>query len=66
MISGKEYYYYVGDSNVVIKDNKEKKTVVPYSDLLGITSDDVERGKWKKTLKITPGNIAEYINNEDL
>jgi len=60
IVNGKEYTYMIGRSNVVIR-NEEKKIVVDFSTLTGISWPNIERGQWKKYFHIQPHHVANFI-----
>lgn len=62
-----DYEYAIGSSYTHIraartdKDNKWKTVDVLHENMLGMTTEQVDRGKHKKYLEITPGDVASYI-----
>jgi|GEM_PF-5758605 len=58
-INGKTYLYQIGRSHLVVRE----VGVIDFSKLLKMSWDDVERGLRKKTLKITPKHVRDYIQS---
>ncbi len=63
VVGGQKYSYRVGRQNVVIHDADGDRNVVPCHEILGLTPDTFDRGKWKGTSDgmVTPGKIAQWI-----
>jgi hypothetical protein len=66
VIDNKDYKYFIGKSNVVIKDSEDKKTVVDFSKLTGLAWHEIERQQWKRCFSITPRTVTEYIKGNKL
>ena len=62
-IGNEEWQYRVGDGTIVVVPPNGKKAYVPCHEVKGCSSDDFERGKWKKTSDgmITPSELKAYI-----
>jgi len=61
------YEYMLGKQNAVIKIG-DKKKIVDYQMLTGISWNVFERGQWKKTRDgmVTPKHVINYIQNHIL
>jgi len=57
-----DWEFYIGKSNVVLKNSDEKKFVVPYTELKSMTQEEIEEAQAKKGFAITPADIATYID----
>ncbi len=65
IVNGKEYYWLYRRSKVIIWDG-EKKHVYRDSEITGWSSDDIERGKWKRCFSIGPARIADWIKEKGI
>lgn len=65
VVNDKEYYYRIGSSNIVIKREAESH-IVDFSIFTGWSWDAIERGEHKRYFKITPKQIADYIERENI
>jgi hypothetical protein len=55
------YQYQVGRQNVLLFDPKGTKSVIPLSDISGLSWDQIERGKWKRWFSVTPSMVRDFI-----
>lgn len=62
-IDGDEWTYRIGRSIVAISSPTGEKTVAWIGEVMGMHSDDVIRGRFKKTSDgaITPSKVKSYI-----
>lgn len=63
IVKGKEYYWLYRRSKIIIWID-EKKYIYSDSEVMGWSSDEIERGKWKRYLSITPAHIAKWIKEK--
>lgn len=65
IVNDQEYWWAFIKSKILIyKDNVKK--VIDLSDFTGLSWDELERGQWKRWLKITPGYVADWIKEHGL
>lgn len=64
VVNGKTYYWLYKRSKIIIWSDDGTKHVYSDSDVTGMTSDNIERGRWKKWFSIGPGDIAKWITEE--
>ena len=63
-VDGKVYNYRVGALFVDIRPVSQPsstRTVVSIAKVKGITEAEVERGRWKRWLSVTPRDITDHI-----
>lgn len=61
-VGGILYEYYIGKSNVVIRNTvTDRKFTVGLDQISGMSWTDIERAKWKKYFSVVPAKIATYI-----
>lgn len=53
--------YFVGKGSVEIRGPNGERHNPHCCDLLGITGDEWDRGKWKRWAHITPANVKRWI-----
>lgn len=53
--------YKPGETHVLIRDPLRKTNCIPYTDLLGLSWDAVEKGIHKRWLQVTPQIVKDYI-----
>lgn len=59
--------YHVGDTHVIaIRSDDKMRRMISFAELTGLTWDEVERGKHKRWLSITPELIANWLYDNDL
>ena len=65
-IGNEEWEYRVGKETVVLQTPLGSKMYIGCHTIKGLSPDDFERGKWKKTSDgmITPSEIKAYIENK--
>lgn len=63
-VNRREWKYKIGRSFIVANaiDNNEKR-LDDLPTVTGLTWDEIERGKWKQYLHITPKMIADWLKN---
>lgn len=64
VVDGKTYFWFYKRSKIVIWSDDGVKHVYSDSDMTGMTSDNIERGKWKGWFSITPSDVAKWIKKE--
>lgn len=62
IVGGREWKWGVGKLNVVARaeDNNEMRHIV-FSKLTGYDFSTIDRAMWKRTFKITPKHIADWL-----
>jgi len=63
-VQGKLYQWKVGRGSVSVISEEGSKMHTSISKLMGLTEYEVEKGKWKRWLSITPADIKDYILKE--
>lgn len=63
VIGDAEWHYFVGAETVKVWAPDGKTSTVPCHEVVGVSSSDYERGKWKRTSdgQVTPGRVRMYI-----
>ena len=61
VIDGKPYRYVVGDAFVRITGPDGRSQAFDLPEVTGMSWDAIERGHWKRTLSIKPGEIEKFI-----
>ena len=61
VINEVEYKYLVGNHNVSIRSETLNK-VVPFTELTGLSPDEIENRKWDCAFAIKPSMIKDYIS----
>jgi len=67
-VNGHDYKYKIGERSTVITMLDGKKIVVGNHTIKGLSPDDFDRGKWKKTSDgmIKPSDMERYIFNANV
>jgi hypothetical protein len=66
VIDTRVYRYTIGDSFVRITGPDGRSRAFDWTEVTGLNWEAVERGKWKRTLSITPGDIEKFIREHIL
>jgi len=62
-IGNEEWQYKIGEGTVVVKTPDGKRFNIGCHEVKGLSPDDFDKGKWKKTSDgmITPSELKAYI-----
>ena len=60
-VGGADYEYKVGSSHVDIRPPEGKRLTPTLPEVMGLTWDEIERGKNKRYFSVTPRHVKEYI-----
>lgn len=63
VVAGTTWYWRVGRSNVVARNDAGEKRCERIWTIKGLTPHDFERGQWKRTSdgQLTPGEVAAWL-----
>ena len=64
VVNNEEYKYHIGESNVVIRKDEKKWACAGFNTLLNMDWFEIEKLSNKKSLRITPKDIANYIERK--
>lgn len=63
--SPKDWRYKIGSTYVEIRAKDDSTRFLPsIADVMGMTPSDVERAQWKRTIRVTPSDIAGWIGRQ--
>ncbi len=66
-VDGIVWRYHVGETHVVaLTDHRKMRRVISFAELTGLSWDEVDRGKRKRWLAITPELIANWLYDNNL
>lgn len=60
-LSSGTWRYFIGRRGVLIYGPEGQRMYAPLPDVTGLTSDAIERGKWKGWFSVAPSTVRKYI-----